>query len=102
VTFEEFRRIIAAEGNLERRRYYELLWEIRAAQTDAVMLSAANVDWSTKVLSYRRCKTGEWAHLVIGESLERLLRQLPSDGPFFPHLRTTNASARSAEFLPSL
>jgi integrase len=98
VTFEEFQRIVEAEGNVERRRYYELLWEIGAAQTDAAMLSAANVEWSTKVLSYQRCKTGEWARLVIGESLERLLRELPSEGPFFPHLRTTNASARSAEF----
>jgi len=37
VTVEEHRRIIAAEGNIERRHFYELLWEVGAAQTYAVM-----------------------------------------------------------------
>lgn len=98
VTVEEHRRIIAAEGNVERRHFYELLWEVGAAQTDAVMLTTENIDWSRRVLSYERCKTGEWAYLIIGERLEELLRQLPAQGPLFPHLRTTTASARSAEF----
>jgi integrase len=98
ISVEEQRRIIASEGNVERRHFYELLWETGAAQTDGVMLTAENIDWSRRVLSYQRCKTGEWAYLVIGERLEELLRRLPSKGPLFPHLRTTTASARSAEF----
>lgn len=44
ITLEEHQRIIAAEGNLERRHFYELLWEVGAAQTDAVMLTADNID----------------------------------------------------------
>jgi len=98
VTVEEHRRIIAVEDNVERRHFYELLWEVGAAQTDAVMLTTDNIDWSRRVLSYERCKTGEWAYLIIGERLEELLRQLPAQGPLFPRLRTTTASARSAEF----
>ena len=98
ITIEEHRCIIASEGNIERRNFYELLWEVGAAQTDAVMLTSENIDWSQRLLSYRRCKTGEWAYLVIGERLEELLRRLPARGPLFPHLRTTPASARSAEF----
>ena len=78
VTTEEHRQIIAAESNVERRHFYELLWEVGAAQTDAVMLTAENIDWSRRVLSYQRCKTSEWAYLIIGEKLEALLRQLPA------------------------
>lgn len=98
ITSREQHRIIDAEHNAERRLYYELLWETGAAQTDAAMLSTENIDWKERVLSYQRCKTGEWAHLIIGERLETLLGKLPKTGPLFPHLRTTTASARSAEF----
>jgi hypothetical protein len=31
----------SAEGNVERGRFYELLWEVGAAQTDAVMLTTS-------------------------------------------------------------
>ena len=72
VTVEEHRRIITAEGDIERRHFYELLWEVGAAQTDAVMPATENIDWSRRVLSYERCKTGEWAYLIIGERLEEL------------------------------
>lgn len=98
ITEAEFRRIIESEQNTERRHYYELLWEIGAAQTDAVELTNENIDWTTRVLSYQRRKTGEWAQLMIGSRLETLLRKLPASGPLFPHLRTTNPSARAAEF----
>jgi hypothetical protein len=35
ITELEHRRIIAEEQNVERRQYYELLWHIGAAQSDA-------------------------------------------------------------------
>ncbi len=95
---EEHQRIIATEKNVEHRLYYDLLWEIGAAQSDAAGLTAANIDWRTRVLSFQRCKTGEWAHFVIGERLEQLLRQLPANGPLFPELSQWTASSRSSEF----
>lgn len=98
LTADEHRRIIEAETNAERRTFYEVLWEIGAAQSDAAQLQAANLDWSTRTLSYQRCKTGEWARMTIGPSLESLLRRLPASGYLFPKVATTPASARSAEF----
>lgn len=98
ITSEEHQKIIAAEQNTERRHYYELLWEIGAAQTDTALLTAGNIDWQRRVLQYQRRKTGEWACIQIGNRLEALLRKLPSSGPLFPQIIKTNESARSSEF----
>jgi integrase len=98
ITLEEHNRILAAEQNTERRHYYELVWEIGAAQIDAASLRAENIDWETRLLSYQRQKTGEWAYLKIGSRLEALLRQLPAKGPLFPRISTMKSSERSAEF----
>jgi len=98
ITWPEQRRIIAAEKNVERRHYYELLWEVGAAQTDAASLTAEHIDWSTNTISYQRRKTGELACLAIGPRLAALLQQLPAKGPLFPWISKTTDSARSAEF----
>ena len=98
ITQNEHERITAAEHNLERRHYYEILWETGAAQTDAAMLIAENIDWNRRMLQYQRRKTGEWACLQIGARLEALLRALPSEGPLFPRISQTTDSARSSEF----
>lgn len=98
ITVEEHEKIIAAEKNMERRHYYELLWEIGAAQTDAALLSVSNVDWNKRVVSYQRKKTGEWACIRLGSRLEALLRKLPSKGALFPKISQTTDSARAAEF----
>jgi len=45
------------DGNKSRQKprfeklYYELLWEIGAAQTDAVNLTATNIEWDKRLLS---------------------------------------------------
>ena len=98
VTFEEHQRIIQAENNPERKLYYELLWEIGAAQTDGSNLSAANIDWKNHLLSYHRKKTGELCMLAIGARLESLLRKLPSEGPLFPKISILKDKDRAAEF----
>lgn len=98
VTWDEHEPITAAERNLERRLYYEVLWEIGASQTDGAMLGAGNIDWSRGVLIYQRKKTGGWANLRIGNRLASVLKQLPSQGPLFPRISKTSDSARSAEF----
>jgi integrase len=98
VTAEEHQQILAAEKNPERRRYYQLLWETGASQSDAACLRADNIDWENRLLSYQRQKTGEWAHLKIGNRLEALLRELPSEGLLFPSIGKIRNSARSAEF----
>lgn len=101
ITPEEHALIIANELNVERRAYYELLYESGAAQTDAAMLTDKNIDWRTGVLSYRRQKLGpdsEPARLTIGRKLREILQALPQKGDLFPTIKRSPASARSAEF----
>jgi integrase len=75
-----------------------MLWLIGAAQTDCSLLRAENVDWEKRVLSYKRKKTGEWCFLGIGDSLEKLLMELPKEGYLFPNIVKTRDKDRSAEF----
>jgi len=101
ITPEEHALIIASEQNVERRHYYELLYETGAAQTDAAMLTSKNIDWRTGVLSYRRQKLGpksEPARLTIGKKLRELLMNLPQVGDLFPTIKKSGSNARSTEF----
>ena len=65
----------------EWRLYFQLLWFIGAAQTDAANLTDANINWQSRVLKYERQKLNGRslppACLVIGKGLEVILRQLP-------------------------
>lgn len=98
ITIQEHQRILAAEKNVERRLFYQLLWEIGAAQSDGASLRADQIDWQDRTLSYQRMKTGEWSHLSIGADLEAILKQLPSEGPLFPKISGSTDNARAAEF----
>ena len=98
ITPEEHQRILSAEKNAERKLYYELLWEIGAAQTDGAGLTSDNIDWHKRLLSFNRRKTGELCMLEIGARLESLLRMLPSTGSLFPKISTLLDKDRSAEF----
>lgn len=98
ITREEHERILQAEMNIERRLYYDLLWETGASQTDAALLRAENIDWPNRLLTYRRKKTGSLACLTIGSNLQAILRALPSQGPIFPKVISATPGARSAEF----
>jgi integrase len=98
ITLAEHERILAAETNSEKKLFYQMLWEIGAAQSDAAALSADNIDWDSNCLSYLRLKTGELAQLAIGKSLSALLQQLPTSGPLFPKIAKTQSNNRAAEF----
>jgi integrase len=98
ITIQEHERVVASENNIERRNFYQLLWEIGSAQSDAAMLTAEHIDWQNRVLSYQRQKTGEWASIQIGKRLEALLRTLPSRGFLFPRISQTTAGERSSDF----
>jgi len=98
VTAEEHERILAAEKNVERKFYYQLLWEIGASQSDAAALTAANVDREKQTLRYSRMKTGTLAQVTIGKNLRDLLKQLPASGPFFPKISASSDNARASEF----
>jgi hypothetical protein len=98
VTWEEHQRIVQREPNLERKNYYELLWEIGSAQTDGANMKAENIDWKKRLLSYHRQKTGELCQLAIGPRLEALLKSLPTEGALFPTVTKLGDNDRATKF----
>ena len=98
ITWTEHRAIVEQERNPERRAFYQLAWHVGAAQGDLSGLTAENIDWEQRVLSFSRKKTGSIALLRFGDEVEAILRTLPTSGPLFPYLRTVRASDRATEF----
>lgn len=54
ITWEEHQKIIQRELNPATRAYYELLWHLGGAQSDIVNLTAEDIDWKGRTISYRR------------------------------------------------
>jgi len=50
ITLKEHAAVIARELNPERHDFYELLWHIGAAQTDAACLTAEDIDWDHRTI----------------------------------------------------
>jgi integrase len=98
ITQDEHKAIVARETNAERRAFYQLAWHIGASQSDIAFLDAENIDWTNRVISYERIKTGELASIRFGSEVEAILRSLPEVGPLFPYLRTVRAGDRATEF----
>jgi integrase len=98
ITPDEHQRILAAERNPERNLYYQLLWEVGASQGDAAALTAENLDWPTRTLTYFRMKTGEQAQMAISKRLEAILNHLPTEGALFPKLSKATTNSRAADF----
>ena len=105
VTLEEHRRIIAREGNAEKRDYYELLWHLGGSQSDVADLHAEDVDWGDWTIGYGRHKLQNQpitrikpAIVGFGEAVAEILRRRPRTGPLFPYLCTVAAKHRSTEF----
>lgn len=98
ITAEEHARIIAREGNPERRAFYELCWHLGGSQSDIAELTAEDIDWNQSVVSYLRRKTQSVAQIHFGPSVAEVLRGLPATGPLFPYLRTVRSCDRATEF----
>lgn len=98
ITLEEHQAILAREKSAEWQLYLALLWETGAAQSDAVNFKAEDVDWTTRTLTYFRQKTGSLAQFTISTALEKVLQQLPTNGPLFPHLSQFTANDRASRF----
>jgi len=58
-------------------------------------LSAEDIDWQAKVVSFTRNKTGTASIIRFGEELERVLRFLPSTGPLFPNLAAVHGGSET-------
>jgi integrase len=98
VTALEHQAIVAAEHNPERRAFYELCWHLGGAQSDIANLTAEDVDWQTRAVSFSRNKTGTVSIIRFGGELERILRSLPQIGPLFPNLKPMREAHRATEF----
>jgi len=98
ITWEEHRQIVEREQNPERLNFYELCWLLGGSQGDLASLSAEDIDWESRVVTYRRQKTKTVALLHFGDEVAALLRQLPESGPLFPYLRSVRAADRATEF----
>jgi hypothetical protein len=101
VTWEEHQAIVAGELNPERRSYYECCWHLGGAQSDVANLTAEDIDWQTKIVSFFRQKTGTPSIIRFGGELERVLRSLPLSGPLFPFHGIKRETHRSREFARS-
>lgn len=98
ITLSEHRAIASAEGNPERKAFYELAWYLGASQTDLAFLHAENIDWANRVITYSRCKTREVAMVRFADEVAELLKSRPDSGPLFPYLRTVRSCDRATEF----
>ena len=98
ITLAEHLAIVARENNPERKAFYKLAWHLGASQSDLAFLNAENVDWERSSISYQRMKTSTVATMRLDEDMKEILRDLPSEGPLFPYLRTVRAGDRATEF----
>jgi hypothetical protein len=98
VTAQEHQAIVAAELNPERRAYYECCWHLGGAQSDVAELTAEDIDWPSRVVSFHRNKTGMASIIRFGEELERVFLSRPRTGPLFPKLVKMREAHRATEF----
>jgi integrase len=98
ITADEHARIIAREGNPERRAFYELCWLLGGSQADIANLTADAIDWPARTVSYTRQKTGSIAMQHFGGQVAGVLSGLAVIGPLFPYLRTVRSGDRATEF----
>lgn len=99
LTLEEHRKILISERNQEWQAYYQMLWHTGGAQTDVACLSADNIDWQNKVISFARMKTGSVVQLHFGREAEQILSDLPGEGFLFPHIAGMKESDRAKAFI---
>jgi len=98
ITLTEHELLLTIAKGAEWKLYLELLWETGAAQTDAAILKAEDIDWQARTITYFRKKTGTRAQITISKKLETVLSHLPTIGALFPKLSQEEAHVRSKRF----
>jgi integrase len=102
ITFEEHQKIIDRERNPATRAFYQLLWHLGGSQSDIATLTAGDIDWRERTISYRRCKTGEPVIISFGEETAAILRTLPKTGQLLPALARIHEKHRAKMFVKRL
>src|ERR1035438_6204961 len=98
LTPDEQESILAIEKKAEWKFFLELLWETGAAQGDAAAMTAEDVEWQSRTITYFRMKTGSRAQFTISKALETVLSHLPTTGVLFPKLSTFSSNDRASRF----
>jgi integrase len=98
ITLEEHQKIIAAEGNPERKALYQLCWHLGASQGDIANLKGEDVDWQNNTVSFVRKKTGVPVLVHLGQEALNVFKDLPSEGLLLPYLAGVRAGDRATEF----
>jgi len=98
ITWDEHCRIIAREGNPERRDFYELCWYFGGSQSDVAGLHAEDLDYERRCFAYDRLKTGNMGGMRIGDKAWEVILRRPRSGPLFPYLITVREADRATEF----
>lgn len=98
ITAEEHRMLVDREKNAERKAFLELAWHVGAAQIDLVSLTADNIDWNTKTITYFRRKTGKPCAHRFGEEVAVNLKRLPVGGGLFPEYSRLGSADRATRF----
>jgi integrase len=102
ITFEEHQRIIDREHNPEIRAYYQFLWHLGGSQTDIAELTAEDIDWNDRTISYRRNKTDVPVIITFGAEVASLLQSLPKSGLLFPRMARIKENHRAKMFIKRL
>jgi integrase len=102
ITLDEHARIIDREKNPELRAFYELLWHLGGSQSDVANLTAGDVHWPDRTISFQRCKTKVPVVIAFGEEAAAVLKTLPRFGPLFPWLSGLHEKHRAKHFIKRL
>jgi integrase len=98
ITRDEQEAIITREKKAEWMVFLDLVWETGASQSDAADMTAEDVDWQSRTITYFRQKTGSRAQFTISKALETVLSHLPTTGVLFPKLSTFSSNDRASRF----
>ena len=98
ISIEEHASIVERELNPERRAFYILCWHTGGSSSDVAGLTADDVDWTNRLITYSRKKTKQNSGIRFGPECGAILRTMPSSGALFPNLAKVRASDRATEF----
>lgn len=98
VTADEHRRILEGEKNPEWRAFYQMCWHLGGSQSDVAALTAGDIDWQNRLITYSRAKTGTPVIYHFGDQMKEMLKTLPIDGPLFPRLSQLHEKHRAKLF----
>jgi integrase len=90
--------LVDAKHDAERRLSYEVAWHLGASQTDIALLTADNIDWQARIITFERLKTGQPCVVHFGDDFAAVLEKLPKQGSLFPTFLKLKEGHRSTHF----